>query len=229
MRTIRPLVLANSLHGFHIHATDGPLGRVDDFYFSDDTWEIHHVVADLGGFLPGRKVLLLPDILGHADWRKKFIEARTSRELIRKSPDAETTPPVAVQKEREMAPLISGDPFLPEASWGMHQYVPGPSGRSDPPDPHLRSTRILRGCSIIDERKMYLGYVDDFLVDTATWEVRFVFLKTMDSRVFLVDPGIVKSIDIENRKITIRHPDDIKAEWQEYDPHHMALLEIQNR
>jgi hypothetical protein len=34
---------------------------------------------------------------------------------------------------------------------------------------------------------------------------------------------------VETRKITIRHPDDMKAEWQEYDPHHMAMLALQER
>jgi hypothetical protein len=230
MRNIRPLVLANSLHGFHIHAQDGPLGRIDDFYFSDESWKINHVVIDLGTWLPGKKVLLLPDILGNADWRKKFIEARTNKALIRNSPDANTMLPVALQVEREIVRTIAEDPFLPEASWGMHQYVPeGIVGEKTTNDPHLRSTRILKDCPIIDEKHAYLGSVNDFLVDTGTWEVRFMFLKTNDSRVFLVDPTGVKSIDIENRKITIRHPDDIKAEWQEYDPHHMALLEILNR
>ena len=50
-------------------------------------------------------------------------------------------------------------------------------------------------------------------------------MKTMDSRVFLLNPESVISIDVENRKIMIRHPDDVQAEWQEYDPHYMAVLE----
>lgn len=229
MHNLRPLVLANSLHGFHIHATDGPLGRIDDFYFNDGSWKIHHVVIDLGSWFPGKKVLLLPDILGHADWRRKFIAARTTRELIRRSPDARSTLPVALQKEREIRQSLIEDPFLPEASWGMHQYVPAPSEKENPADPHLRSTRILKDCSIVDERHAFLGSVTDFLVDTGTWEVRFLFMTTMDSRVFLVSPASVMAIDVENRKITIRHPDDEKSEWQEYDPHHMAVLEIQER
>ncbi|MBN1129807.1 MAG: hypothetical protein JXA71_12510 [Chitinispirillaceae bacterium] len=229
MHNIRPLVLANSLHGFHIHAKDGSLGRIDDFYFNDESWKIHNVVVDLGNWLPGRKVLIVPDILGHADWRKKFIEARTTRELIRKSPGAETTPPVAIQKERDIVSTIAADPRLPEVSWGMHQNVPTPSESGKPDDLHLRSTRILKDSSIIDENLAYRGSVSDFLVDTETWEIRFLFLKTMDSRVFLIHPASVIAFNVENRKITIRHPDDEKAEWQEYDPHHMAVLEMLER
>jgi hypothetical protein len=226
MRNIRSLVLANSLHGFHIHAKDGPLGRIDDFYFNDESWKINHVVVDLGIWLPGKKVLLSPDILGNADWRKKFIEARTNKENIRTSPDADTILPVALQREREIVRTIAEDPFWPEASAGMHQYIPAYiGGDKTVDDPHVRSTRILKDSSIIDENLAYLGSVTDFLVDTETWQIRFMFLKTMDSRVFLVHPESVRSINVENRKITIRHPEDEKAEWQEYDPHYMAVLE----
>lgn len=229
MSNVRPLVLANSLHGFHVHATDGPIGRIDDFYFSDESWKIRYAIVDLGKWLPGRRVLLQPDTLGHADWRKKFIEARTNKASIQKGPDAQTSPPVAVQKEREFLGVIATDPFVPEVSWGMHQYIPEPSESKKPDDPHLRSTRILKDCSIVDESHTYLGNVNDFLVDTATWEIRFIFLKTMDSRIFLVSPSSVRAIDVETRKITIRHPDDMKAEWQEYDPHYMAMLELQEK
>ena len=222
MRNIKPLVLANSLHGFHVHAKDGPLGRIDDFYFNDESWKVDHVVVDLGSWLSDRKVLLSPDILGNADWRKKFLEAHTSKELIRTSPDADTVLPVALQAEREIVRSIAEDPFLPEASLGMHQYIPvRPEGEKPTDDPHLRSTRILKDISIIDENRAFQGSVTDFLVDTDT----FIFMKTMDSRVFLLNPESVISIDVENRKIMIRHPDDVQAEWQEYDPHYMAVLE----
>jgi hypothetical protein len=226
MATIRPLIMANSLHGFTIHAADGALGRIEDFYFNDQTWKIYHVVADLGNWLSDRKVLLLPELLGHADWRKKFIEARTTRELIRNSPDSDTILPVGLQIEKQKNFLIMQEPFIPEALWGMHQYVePSPFGERKE-DPHLRSTRILKGCAIESDDHKSVGTILDFLIDTETWEIRFILLKADDSRVFLAQPGIVQSIDVANRIITITHPDDERKDWQEYDPHYMALLEI---
>jgi hypothetical protein len=229
MQNIRPLIMANSLRGFGIHAADGALGHIDDFYFNDQTWKIYHTVVDIGHWLPGRKVLLLPDLLGHADWRKKFIEARTTKEQIRNSPDSDTTLPVGLQIERMKEQFIMQEPFIPEALWGMHQSVAPPSSTEWKEDPHLRSTWILKGCAVESDDHKSVGSILDFLIDTEAWEIRFLLLKSEDSRIFLVQPGIVQSIDVANRAITVMHPDDEKKEWQEYDPHHMALLEIAQR
>jgi hypothetical protein len=226
MQSIRPLILANSLHGFSIQASDGALGRIEDFYFNDQTWKIYYTVVDLGHWLPGRKVLLLPHLLGHADWRKKFIEARTTKEQIRNSPDFETKLPVGMQLERlKDQYIIQHDIFFPEAWWGMHQYVSSPSED----DPHLRSTMILKGCTVDSDDHTSVGSVLDFLIDTENWEIRFLLLKANDSRIFLTQPGIVQSINVANRIITVIHPDDEKKGWQEYDPNHMALLETVQR
>ena len=229
MKSIRPLILANSLRGFTIHAKDGPLGRIEDFFFNDQTWKIFRVAVDLGHWLPGRKVLLLPHLLGHADWRKKFIDARTTTEQIRNSPDMESALPVGLQIERDMTRFImQQDTFVPEAWLGMHQYVE-PHSPEQRDDPHLRSTMILKGCAVESDGHKSVGSVLDFLIDTENWDIRFLLLKTGDSRVFLTQVGIVQSIDVANRKITILHPDDGIQDWQEYDPHYMALLETIRR
>ena len=39
---------ASDLHGFDIKATDGALGSVDDFLFSDDDWIVRWAVIDTG-------------------------------------------------------------------------------------------------------------------------------------------------------------------------------------
>ena len=46
------------LRGYAIRATDGVIGRVDDFYFDDEHWGIRYLVVDTGTWLSGRKVLI---------------------------------------------------------------------------------------------------------------------------------------------------------------------------
>jgi len=72
MKNMKPLIMANSLRGFEIHGAEGKSGRIEDFYFSDVTWRIIHVVVDIGNWVTGREIVLNPDALGHADWRKKI-------------------------------------------------------------------------------------------------------------------------------------------------------------
>jgi hypothetical protein len=43
-----------------ICTTDGVVGTVADTYFDDSRWVVRYLVADVGGWLHGRKVLLLP-------------------------------------------------------------------------------------------------------------------------------------------------------------------------
>jgi hypothetical protein len=52
---------ASDVHGFDIKATDGAIGSVDDFLFSDDDWIVGWAVIDTGNWLPSRQVLLPPN------------------------------------------------------------------------------------------------------------------------------------------------------------------------
>ena len=56
------------LKGNTIVATDGDIGKVNDFYFDDKSWTIRYLVADTGNWLLGRKVLLSPIAVGKADF-----------------------------------------------------------------------------------------------------------------------------------------------------------------
>jgi hypothetical protein len=56
-----------NLKGYAIGATDGDIGKVDDFYFDDDFWTIRYLVAETGSWLLDRKVLISPFALGEVD------------------------------------------------------------------------------------------------------------------------------------------------------------------
>jgi uncharacterized protein YrrD len=42
------------LEGYAIHATDGAIGRVRDFYFDDESWVVRYFVVDTGAWLRSR-------------------------------------------------------------------------------------------------------------------------------------------------------------------------------
>jgi hypothetical protein len=46
--------------GARLHARDGEIGHLKDFFFDDQSWTIRYLVADTGNWLPNRKVLLSP-------------------------------------------------------------------------------------------------------------------------------------------------------------------------
>jgi sporulation protein YlmC with PRC-barrel domain len=221
--------MANSLHGFEVQASDGASGRIDDFYFNDQTWNICHVVVDVGGWLMEKKVLLSPEVFGHADWRKKHIEVKITRKQIGENPDADTIIPDGLQYEKQASMSIMQSSMVSDAYLGIHQYMePFPAPADEKTEPHLKSVRQLKDWAIVSPELKVLGRIIDFLIDTETWGIKFLLLKTNDGRIFLTQPHVVKSIDVKNNLLKIAHPEEVN-DWQEYDPHYMAMLEVAQR
>ena len=67
----------NKLHGCAIHATDGDLGKVDEFFFDVLNWTIRYLVVDTGTWLTGRRVLLSPAVLTVRRLRSDGYEPRS--------------------------------------------------------------------------------------------------------------------------------------------------------
>ena len=89
------------LRGYRIRASDGVIGKVDDFYFDDETWAIRYLVVDTGTWLSGRKVLISPIALGHAGWMGRQLPVALTRAQVERSPDIDTKKPVSRQHEAQ--------------------------------------------------------------------------------------------------------------------------------
>ncbi len=53
--------------GYHVHATDGEIGHVEDFLVDDAGWSIRYIAIDTRNWWPGKKVLISP--LSARGWR----------------------------------------------------------------------------------------------------------------------------------------------------------------
>lgn len=72
--------------GYHIHATDGELGHIEDFIIDDKTWAIRYLIIDTRNWLPGRKILLTPQWIDHMSWRESKVFINLPCETIRQAP-----------------------------------------------------------------------------------------------------------------------------------------------
>jgi sporulation protein YlmC with PRC-barrel domain len=227
MNRIRPLILANSLHGFSLHAKDGPIGKIDDFYFSDQEWKIRHVGIAIDHLFDMRKVLVSPSILGSAEWRKKHIAVDATREQISGSPDAGMALPAALQIDPRANTIARQGMHWPEAYWSAPARVLSAKDLDDERvDAHLRSARILQGAEIDNEDGTLLGHIADLLIDTHSWEIPFLMIKALDGRIFITNPEIVKNIDTSRRSAVADIVHNKNDDWLEYNPHYMALMSI---
>ncbi len=89
------------LKDFALRAKDGDLGKVREFYFDDNHWTVRYLVADTGGWLTGRLVLLSPYALQSADEEKQVITVDLTKKQIEESPSIASDQPVSRQYEEE--------------------------------------------------------------------------------------------------------------------------------
>lgn len=78
--------------GYHIHASDGEIGYVEDFLLQDNDWSIHNLVVDTTNWWPGKKVLIAPRSIQEIDWTDNLVNLKIDREKVKNSPayDAST-------------------------------------------------------------------------------------------------------------------------------------------
>jgi len=91
----------DDLKDYTIHATDGNIGHVKDFYFDDETWAIRYLIVDTGSWLSNRKVLISPIAIRIPNWRDRVLPVSITKEQVRNSPDIDTDKPVSRQHEVE--------------------------------------------------------------------------------------------------------------------------------
>jgi uncharacterized protein YrrD len=80
VRSVRDVV------GYHLHATDGDLGRVEDFIVDDETWAIADLLVDPRGWLPGKKLLVAPGAVADVDWVSREVKIRLIRDELERTP-----------------------------------------------------------------------------------------------------------------------------------------------
>jgi len=193
--------------GYAIRATDGDLGKVDEFYFDDETWTIRYVVVETGNWLSGRKVLISPVAFGKTELESRTISVNLTCVQVSSSPDIDTEKPIYRQHEAELheyyqwpwrggyggafgttpLPLSGGEVFVEQEA--------STSGRRD--DPHLRSTRQVTGYHI-HATDGEIGHVEDFIVNDENWAIRFLVVDTrnwLPGKKVLLSPQWIKRVE----------------------------------
>jgi hypothetical protein len=83
--------------GYHLRATDGEIGHVDDYIVELPDWRIRFLVADTRNLIPGRRVLLARAWVRDVRWPEGRIVIDLPREAVKNSPPFD--PSAAVNEE----------------------------------------------------------------------------------------------------------------------------------
>jgi uncharacterized protein YrrD len=223
-----------SLIGNKVHAADGDLGIVEDFYFDDQTWTVRYMVVNTGNWISGRTVLISPVSLGTPDWESKRFPVNLTQDQIRNSPDINTEQPVSRQHEVELSqyyawPTYWGSGFGVGGLYGMTPLPPiinertmandEASAQARQGDPHLRSTRNVRGYRI-HATDGEIGHVNDYIVDDEQWTIRFLIVDTRDwllGRKVLLPPHWITRVEWGDSSVYVDLPRESVRTSPEFD------------
>ena len=168
---------------YRLHATDGDIGHLEQFYFDDRDWGIKYFVLDIGTWLHGKKVLMSPSAIIGVDAPTKTINAAFSKQQVQESDDVRTHKPEGL-KHQPGYHLYFGWPYY----HGLHHSDRGPvAGRVHAPeagktsarsfrqayDEHLRSSKVVSRYHVmaVDGE---IGQIEDGIVDDETWTIQYL-------------------------------------------------------
>lgn len=237
LRSIKALV------GYVLSASDGEIGRCDDFLFDDRNWTVRYMVAKTAKWLPGRKVVVSPGFLGEPDWAGGRLPVRLTRRQLEDSPPLAEHALVSAAYERAYWGYYSRPPHgtpppdgvgpggfgaLPWAAWANNSAMPPPLPEAAVTseeverirEEHLRSVVEVIGYGIAATDRD-LGEVDDFVVDDLTWVLRYLVVDTgrwLPGRKILIAPPLLGAIDWPGQRLSVGLDAERIRNAPEFDP-----------
>lgn len=220
------------LHGYAIRATDGGIGKIHELHFDDLAWIVRYLVVDTGKWLPGRKVLLWPGVLGQPDWEMQSLPVRLTKEQVEHSPPISADEPVSRQMEADLHTYYGWTPYwrggLPVFGLGAaaaaEMLVPSAEEKDETEakedDPHLRSTREVIGY-YIQARDGEIGHVEDFVIEDEAWYVRYLVIDTrnwLPGRKVTLAPTWAERVSWLKRKVYVDLSKESIKNSPEFDP-----------
>ncbi len=229
----------NDLVGYSIHASDGDIGTISEFYFDDQDWKIRYIIVETGSWLFGRKVLISPVAFSQPDHDSHIFPVNLTKEQVQNSPSIDTDKPVSRQYETDLHghygwPIYWGA----GAMYGAITVPPimlidedetehvEPTG-----DPHMRSTNKVTGYNVeaTDDK---IGHVEDFMVDDEAWSISYLLVDTGDwwpGKKVLVSTKWISQINWNDSKVVVDLTNESIKNSPEFDPKMPVTLDYEER
>jgi hypothetical protein len=220
-----------SLYGYTVHALDGDVGHVENFFFDDDKWVVRYLVVRTGSWLSDRQVLISPIAIVQCNFGEKAIHVTLSKDQVRNSPDAESATPISRRFERDYFDYYSWPYYWTgPAIWGTGLY-PLTRSETEPPRPeeglstqeegeHLRATKEVAGYHV-RAHDGECGHVDDFVLDDQNWSLRYLVVETrnwLPGKFVLLSPEWVTHVSWSERRVVVDLDVQEIKQSPEYDP-----------
>lgn len=196
------------LAGYGLQARDGEIGSLEEMYFDDDQWRVRYFVVRTGGWLLGRRVLVVPSVVTSVDEDNKRLNVELTRGQVEACPPVDTQLPISRQYEQQYyqyygwepywagAPLLAPRPSSPEQA---------PTAAAKPERSRLRSSKEVTGYRL-HARDGDIGHVVDCIIEEPEWTVRYLEVDTRNwlpgKRVLIGTPWI-SHVDWQNSVVSV--------------------------
>ena len=88
--------------GYHVHATDGDLGHVEDFLVDEHTWAIRYLIVDTSNWWGGHQVLIAPQWIEAVSWSDANVSVDLTRQAIKDAPPYDSAAQLDRQQEQSI-------------------------------------------------------------------------------------------------------------------------------
>jgi sporulation protein YlmC with PRC-barrel domain len=237
LRQVKELV------GYKLSATDGDIGKTKDLLFDDRFWVIRYLVAETGGWLSDRKVVIPRVVLGEPKWATREFPVGLSKRQVEESPPISEHEPVSRQHESSLHEYLRIDPYWmgePRGAFVVAERaatLKGKVSESSPAekhkegDPHLRSCMRITGYHI-QASDGEIGHVEDFIVDDDKWVIRYLVVdphNVIPGRKVLIAVPWIDKINWSGTKVRVGLTRELVKNAPEFDPNAPVNRRVEER
>jgi hypothetical protein len=242
---------ANHLLGYAIHAHDGNIGEIHDFYFDITKWLIRYMVVDVGSWLFGRRVLIAPHALGVPNWERRELPVDLTKDQVKDSPSVDLAEPITREYETSLYSYYGWPTYwgIPPSfgmgglggGMGMAAPVPPSTGSQVPRSPadaarqsdsrHLLNMREVMDYSI-EAPDGRIGVAEDFLVDDQKWRIEYLLVDAsgwLPAKQVLLSTEWITHLDWTDRQISTKVAKDQVKNSPTYPAEQGVTPDYENR
>ena len=112
--------------GYHLEASDGEIGHVEDFLIDQGTWKIRYLEVKTRNWLPVKRVLISPEWVEGVSWAESRVSLGLSRETIKSAPEYIESRPITAEDENQLHQHYGKRPYwLDELKYNIRRFDKG--------------------------------------------------------------------------------------------------------
>lgn len=89
----------NAVLQYHLHASDGELGYVEDMLVNEKTWAVRYMVVTTSSWWFGHQVLIAPPWIKNVSWPERTVTVDLGREAVKLAPPYDSSVPLDPELE----------------------------------------------------------------------------------------------------------------------------------